>query len=65
MQRTIVNTKTVIAISYDAEFKVLEVEFRDGRILRYSEISIEVYTLLLLVQGFDEEYFYQNIYSKC
>ena len=64
MKRNPVIANTVVSVGYDAELKVLEVEFRDHSVIQYSDFSIEAYIELKLVNGFDEQYFRQHVYGK-
>ena len=64
MERKFVNSRKIVSVGYDMSIEVLEVEFQDGSIYQYSEISLEVYLAFMIVQGFSEEYFYHDIQGK-
>ncbi len=64
MKRNPVIANTVVSVGYDAELKVLEVEFRDHSVIQYLDFSIEAYIELELVNGFDEQFFRQHVYGK-
>ncbi len=64
MERYTVNSLQVCSIGYDAKLKVLEVEFPDHSVIQYLDFSIEAYIELMLVNGFDEQYFRQHVFGK-
>ena len=64
MKRKTVNSLQLCSIGYNAELKVLEVEFLDHSVIQYSDFSIEAYIELTLVNGFDEQYFRQHVFGK-
>jgi hypothetical protein len=43
MERKRVNSSKIRAVGYDPKDRVLEVEFRDGRVLAYTGVSAEVH----------------------
>ena len=64
MERIPVKANTVISVGYDANLKILEVEFLDHSVIQYLDFSIEAYIELKLVNGFDEQYFRQYVCGK-
>ena len=47
MHRVPLDSKAVVSAGYDAETKHLELEFRNGRVYRYSGVPPGVYDFLL------------------
>lgn len=64
MKRNLVSANSIISVGYDANVKVLEVEFRDGSIVQYLDFSIDGYIELMLVDGFNEVYFSDHVRGK-
>ncbi len=65
MQRKIINSKTIVSFAYDTKANVLEVEFKDGSVYQYSEISVELFLAVAVVNNyFDEDYFMKNVQGK-
>ena len=63
MKRNPVKADTVVSVGYNAELKVLEVEFRDPNIgvYQFREISVSLYEFLFVGDSFNEKYFIENI----
>lgn len=47
MQRVPVNSSNIRAIAYDRDTMLLEIEFKTGRIYRYSQVPPQVYAGLM------------------
>ena len=66
MKRNPVIANAVVSVGYDAELKVLEVEFRDPNIgiYQFREVSVSLYEFLFAGDSFNEKYFIENIQGK-
>lgn len=65
MNRVPVRSSNIISIGYEEETQLLEVEFKTGRIYRYSSVPPHVYASLMRSESHGK-YFLQhisNIYS--
>ncbi|GGF12047.1 KTSC domain-containing protein [Hymenobacter cavernae] len=51
MKRQPIRSTSLKAIGYDAATQALEIEYRNGRLVRYSGVSEAVYQGLLTVPG--------------
>jgi hypothetical protein len=47
MQRTPLRSRALVSAGYDAEARVLELEFHNGRVYRYREVPPGVFEFLL------------------
>ena len=47
MERTAVESSSVLSVGYDERSHELEVEFRNGRVYRYLQVPVAAYRLLL------------------
>jgi hypothetical protein len=51
MQRTPLKSRAVLSAGYDAESRVLELEFHNGRVYRYRDVPEGVYQFLLRTES--------------
>lgn len=63
MDRTQVESSNLAAVGYNAERYLLEVEFRDGAIYRYSRVPTHIYLGLLNATS-KGGYFHQYIVNR-
>ena len=63
MKRTIVNSKELISIGYEAETCILEVELQNGDIYQFHEVSYETFALLMNAKV-QYDYYEANIMDK-
>ncbi|HEY4103448.1 MAG TPA: KTSC domain-containing protein [Polyangiaceae bacterium] len=54
MERTSVNSSSVVSVGYDEAAFELEIEFRSGRVYRYLQVPIAAYRLLLRAPSIGE-----------
>jgi KTSC domain len=62
MDRTSVESKTLVSAGYDVGTRVLELEFRSGEIYRYAAVPKAIYQALLNADS-KGQFFNQNIRS--
>jgi hypothetical protein len=51
MQRTPLKSRAVVSAGYDAESRVLELEFHNGRVYRYRDVPEGVYQFLMRTES--------------
>ena len=56
MRRRAVNSSVIQTLGYDAESRVLEVEFHTGRVYQYFDIPLAVYDDLMAADSLGEFY---------
>ncbi|HEX3773378.1 MAG TPA: KTSC domain-containing protein [Polyangiaceae bacterium] len=54
MERTRVSSSSIVSVGYDEATFELEIEFRNGRVYRYSQVPIAAYRLLLQAPSIGE-----------
>jgi hypothetical protein len=54
MERTPVESSSVVSVGYDAEAFELEIEFRNGRVYRYAQVPAAAHRLLLRAPSIGE-----------
>lgn len=59
-KRIPVESSHLTAIAYDAEQKVLEIEFKDGSVYQYAEVPNYIYTGLLYAKSHGQ-FFHDHI----
>jgi hypothetical protein len=57
---TITNNKTFRAVGYDAVELLMEVEFRDGRVVLFNDVPMQVYDNFMRANDTTMEEFYQT-----
>ena len=60
MERKKVNSSSIHSIGYDERSRVLEVEFSDGKVIQYSNVSAEIHRRFLSAPSM-VSYFRDNI----
>ena len=63
MQRTEIASSSLLSIGYNADHRVLEIEFSTGRIYHYFNVPFSVYQGLMLAES-KGEYFQSHIRDK-
>ncbi len=63
MYREQVTSSTIDSIGYDAELKILEIQFKRGAIYQYFNVPFEVYKELVTAKSIGS-YFMKNINKK-
>ncbi len=63
MERQNVESSNIVSVGYDKESLVLEVEFKKGKVYRYSDVDGLTYAGLLTAESVGK-YFHQNIKDK-
>jgi hypothetical protein len=51
MTRTTVTSSNITSIGYESENRILEIEFRGGRVYQYSEVPQSVYLSLMAAES--------------
>jgi hypothetical protein len=67
MQRQLVRSTSLKAVGYDTTARILEIEYRNRRLVRYTGVSEEVYQALLALPGkalFVEQVLEKNNYPR-
>jgi len=67
MTRQLVRSTSLKAVGYDATAQLLEIEFRNGRLIRYEGVAEPVYQALLALPGkalFVEQVLEKNNYQR-
>jgi hypothetical protein len=54
VERTPVDSTSIASVGYDARAHALEIEFRNGRVYRYSQVPAAAYRLLLQAPSIGE-----------
>ncbi len=54
MERTPVNSSSIVSVGYDEVAFELELEFQNGRVYRYAQVPIAAYRLLLQAPSIGE-----------
>ena len=57
MQRLPVESSDLVAIGYDARERVLEIEFKEGRVYRYLDVEPDVYERFMRTDSYGEFFF--------
>lgn len=57
MQRIPVESSDIISIGYDAKAKMLEIEFKEGRIYQYLDVEPDVYERFMRADSYGEFFF--------
>ncbi len=60
MERQQVESSMLRAVGYDAEKRILEVEFTSGGVYEYSDVPPEVYADLLRAESYGQ-YFHEHV----
>ena len=63
MERQRVSSSNLASVGYDAENMILEVEFRNGSVYRYSGVPFGIYTDLLNARS-KGRYFHDHIRER-
>lgn len=60
MQRLPVDSSDIVSIGYDVRERVLEIEFKEGRIYQYANVDSDIYEQFMRADSYGE-YFYAHI----
>jgi non-canonical purine NTP pyrophosphatase (RdgB/HAM1 family) len=63
MQRISVESSDLVSVGYDAKQRILEIEFREGRIYQYKDVTPEIYEHLMRADSYGQ-YFYASINGR-
>lgn len=63
MKRTPVTSSNLVSVGYDAETSTLEVEFREGRVYQYAQVSEAAHDALMEAPSMGS-HFHRHIRAK-
>jgi hypothetical protein len=63
MDRILVNSSNIITIGYNADSKILEVEFRTGKVYQYEDVPEDIYQELMAASS-KGQFFHDNVMNQ-
>jgi hypothetical protein len=63
MDRIIVNSSNIITVGYNADSKILEVEFRTGKVYQYEDVPEDIYQELMAASS-KGQFFHDNVMNQ-